>query len=745
MAVFTVANGGGNINAGATYVGGIAPTATDDIVFTATSGNLTVNTGFTITNFDLSTYLGTITFTSVLTVTGNLNLGAGGYTQTGAGGIDKTGTGSITSNGVIWSRRFRFNGTYTVTLNDDLNLSGNFTFQVSGAPAVTTVNGFNIYHTGTFSASNNGGAITGTTKYWYKGTGTSWNQGVLQAGINIDFYVDTVGTLTLTGSSLGGIVFGNNTELKVISGTLDTSGLSALTLAGRTIDFNGNSINNLRVTNLTQTNTLLSVVDCNTLTLYGQGNVVHTFNGFSINTNNIIQSVASSNTTGYVGGTTNINFVGTGTWQNAHNEPIRNNVTFKSTCVTTISVGIHYGAGTMIAEPGCTVNTAGTTLTINNTGGAPSLDTSTITWNNLVGTQFVVIILLSDLYCQNVTTLGFNGPLYKAYINGNLTISDYITATAPIYMAGTGTVAGSSTRYLQGALVIDTAGLISFSGFLYMFSTSSITHINGDTYVPADHTLQVATVGTITTLNCSAIKWSNFILSNSANITLVDHIYFRGNFTRSSNPTSITGTYNIYVGGNITIATSVVSTTCTFILNGSGKFNVTATLGAKVIIDTDGVYDLISSFAYGGTEFTVLKGTINTNVYAFQFLTSCLVTNIDKLKLKNVTVVGGVTLTMNRFFSGSPAIKTIIRSNNTNPYTITFTDNAPKKAYHVNISRCFITNRNQLNIINRDGNGGFNTGILFGDNGREGFPLNQFPTEESYSFADGFQTGGMIY
>lgn len=406
MATITVSNAGGNWNATGTWVGGVIPLSTDNVIFTSTSGNLTINVTSNIVDFDLTNYLGTITFTAPLIVIGNLNLGTGGYTQAGATGIDKAGTGSITSNGVVWSRRFRFNGTYTVTLNDDFNISGALMFQAGGA--TMTVNGFNIYHTGTFLITNNGGVIAGTTKYWYKGTGTTWAQGVSTPIINIDFYVDTVGTLTMTGTSINGIIFGANKELKVISGSLVTTGLSALSLSGRTVDFNGNVVNNLRFIIASQTVTLLSNTTVKTLTIPAVN--TQTLNGFKLTTTNITQTGA----TGTFNGTTDIDIVGTGTWSNSGRGTIRNNVTFKSTAITTLTGNIHYDTGVLSDESGCSVTTIGSTL---NVDASTTISTGYINWDSVnitsgtvtLNALFTVIGTLSLASLGNIIFTGISG------------------------------------------------------------------------------------------------------------------------------------------------------------------------------------------------------------------------------------------------------------------------------------------------------------------------------------------------
>ena len=68
MATRTVANGGGNYNVAATWVENAVPTNADDVVFTATSGQLTVNVASQAKTINFTNYTNTITFTAQLTV-----------------------------------------------------------------------------------------------------------------------------------------------------------------------------------------------------------------------------------------------------------------------------------------------------------------------------------------------------------------------------------------------------------------------------------------------------------------------------------------------------------------------------------------------------------------------------------------------------------------------------------------------------------------------------------------------------
>lgn len=69
MATITAAPGGGNWTAGGTWVGGVAPTAADDALLTATSGNVTINAGSVCRSLNCTGYTGTLTHAGSVTFT----------------------------------------------------------------------------------------------------------------------------------------------------------------------------------------------------------------------------------------------------------------------------------------------------------------------------------------------------------------------------------------------------------------------------------------------------------------------------------------------------------------------------------------------------------------------------------------------------------------------------------------------------------------------------------------------------
>jgi hypothetical protein len=78
MSTIVAAVGGGNWTVGSTWVGGVAPTAADDVQLSAASGNVTIDTGAVCRSLDCTGYISTLTHTSGVTLTiGDGTAGAG--------------------------------------------------------------------------------------------------------------------------------------------------------------------------------------------------------------------------------------------------------------------------------------------------------------------------------------------------------------------------------------------------------------------------------------------------------------------------------------------------------------------------------------------------------------------------------------------------------------------------------------------------------------------------------------------
>lgn len=205
MATRTISNAGGNYNATGTWVEGIVPTSADDVVATATSGQLTVNVASAAQSFNFTNYTNTLTLNAVWTVSGTgTQIFVNAMTIAGTSNIAITGTGAaITTNGKLIPN-LSFTG--NKTLNDTLNVANIST-------AALNINSNTINCSGNWNSSVN--SVGGTSIINLIGTASTISFGsyIGSGGININ------STGTLSGTSIG-IGLGANTTLNYSAGTL---------------------------------------------------------------------------------------------------------------------------------------------------------------------------------------------------------------------------------------------------------------------------------------------------------------------------------------------------------------------------------------------------------------------------------------------------------------------------------------------------------------------------------------------
>jgi len=324
---------------------------------------------------------------------------------------------------------------------------------------------------------------------------------------------------------------------------------------------------------------------------------------------------------------------------------------------------------------------------------------------------------ITSTFNVNGSSYVFNGNTLN--IGGNFTIDQATSGTTNFVLNGTGTWSGGGSGNFRNNLTIKTGANITINGVVN-YNTGTLTVESGAVVNTGGSTIQI--IGTVTTtFDVGSIKLFNVTLGGISTIPVL----------QLNSPLYITGTATLGASGQ----PATINGSPVYIESGaltSGVGNANTILGTSQIIAT-------------GDRFTYLDSA--TNILQGQGIWRIPITvmiNAHKCKFKNITITAGSTLTMNEFFTGSPEFKSIIRSASTTNYTVTFTDRIPKKAFHVNVRNCNVTQtlvRNRLNIINRDGNAGFNTGIIFGESGMCGFPLNKFPTEVSYPTDNGFKNG----
>lgn len=129
MATRTISNAGGNWNATGTWVEGAIPTSADDVVATATSGNLIVNAAASCKSLVLTGYNAASAVTHnagiTLTVAGHVTLTAGQYTAAeNTAKVTISSTATLTTAGCLLGSLTINKSGGTVTLGDHLSFMG---------------------------------------------------------------------------------------------------------------------------------------------------------------------------------------------------------------------------------------------------------------------------------------------------------------------------------------------------------------------------------------------------------------------------------------------------------------------------------------------------------------------------------------------------------------------------------------------------------------------------------------------
>jgi len=589
MAIRTVSNTGGNYNAVGTWVEGIVPTSADDIVFTATSGNLTVNVTSDAKSINFTNYVGTLTISASFRVFGNINLGTGGYTVTGVNSLNVFDTSTITSNGVSFQGNFAFSGSNkTYTLADDLTILGVLSLNGTGT---YTCNGFNIYCSSSLQVLTTG-TFTGTSNIIFNGTG-SWSH-ILAGIITNNITINTSGTLTINTArySVGTLTY--------TSGTVVNIGGNLVLYASCTLNTIGIGWNNVLIVSAgTITNN--STLTINGTFTIGSGTISTTINGSDIIINGNLSYTSISDSGA---GTALFKFAGTGTWTSVGF--LRNNVSINTAGTLTLSGNIYYYGGTITYVAGTIVNT-GSTL---NVGVTTTLNTSGMTWNNVQPAGNTTLTLSSDLNVggnlslPTQVTFTING--FNVNLKGNLNLSNgsgtagLLTGTTVIKFNGTSPQTWSSpsvTNTVTNNLIF--LNDVTISGQVY-FRSGTITYTSG-TITTTGSTLQLL-AGALT-LNTVGMVWNNVVCNGTTTRTLSS--------TLTCNSLSIINGNNTFAGSGGFICGTLTMSTFTLTLPPSvvntitiSMVSLTATLASKALINcsTIGGAKAILNLAPGATQ-----------------------------------------------------------------------------------------------------------------------------------------------
>lgn len=281
MATIVAAAAGGNWSAGATWVGGVAPTAADDAVLNATSGNVTIDTAATCVcrSLNCTGYTGTLTHAASRTLTI-------GHSTPGASNIALKlvpGMTYVPANGTSSVIAFASTSATQQTIDSGgktlgrTNIAGVGSSYILVAAMTWRSDAFFALSAGTFNSGNfamSGGSmsssgstartmtlgsstitLSGTTSsaFSISGSNMTLNAGTsnfVMTGVNAGFLGNgmTFHTLTLAATSGQQVVHSANTFTNLIFSTPAFAGSSKLISANQTVTgtFTVNGTSSLR-------------------------------------------------------------------------------------------------------------------------------------------------------------------------------------------------------------------------------------------------------------------------------------------------------------------------------------------------------------------------------------------------------------------------------------------------------------------------------------------------------------------
>lgn len=645
MANFTVSINGGNINVGTTYVGGIVPSSTDSIIFTATSGQLTVNTPFTISSIDFTNYVNTLTMSAVLTVNGSITLVAV-MTITGISNLNIGANGTLTSNGKTWPNSIIFTGGTAFTWADNWTISGGLT---SSSTATTYTGAVNINVGGSLLINNNVQNGVSAPTIILNGTGT-WSTGASLGNLRLNLTINTVGTITISGNVnyctgtityIAGTIVNTGSTLSLIAVTSPTLNTGVMSWNNITNSIGFNITSNLNINGNFSGG--LAITGAFTMTISGNFTV-------------------SSNLTG----TCNILLNGTGTWLCTGGNQIYVNCTINTAGTITLGATVAITQGVFTYTAGTIVNT-GSTLSLFSIGGTITLNTSGMSWNNvntIVNAGINVTLTSNFNVAGNMSitqSIIING-LFNVNVGGNLSINASTSGTSTIILNGTGT--WSSTAILQNNLTINSVGTITLSGTIN-YSNGTLTYTSGTTIctsaflqITGNPTLNLngSSSPSATATSSTGINIPTITFGGSTIYTLTSPLCCLTDCQISLNSTTINGSI-IYINGNLSGASSNAASagTTLFLMQGTGTWSGNYTFKNNITFNTTGTITISGTVALQQSTLTYIAGTINTTGSTLNVTIVSL--NLDGMSLNNLTWINfTTTLLSNCTCTGSVTI-----------------------------------------------------------------------------------------
>lgn len=215
MATIVAAVGGGDWNTGASWVGGVAPTAADDAQVVLASGNMSIGAGAVCRSADFSTYTGQLSGTGTLTI---------GDATAGLSNIALKLVAGMTVSGIS-TPAFSFISTSATQQSVDFagKTTGNVTFNATSNGSWLYGSGHTIGTTGTLLLTKGTLNINGQTCSWGKFNSNNTNTRALTlgaadisitAGAFADDWFITGSGITLSAASSTIRMTGNNSQFR---------------------------------------------------------------------------------------------------------------------------------------------------------------------------------------------------------------------------------------------------------------------------------------------------------------------------------------------------------------------------------------------------------------------------------------------------------------------------------------------------------------------------------------------------
>ena len=458
------------------------------------------------------------------------------------------------------------------------------------------------------------------------------------------------------------------------------------------------------------------------------------------------------NAAGMVCKTLIFNGVGAGNYTNTFN--LTNTLTVSGS-ITLSSAMTFAGTSTIFINAASTITTNTKVFTCNiSTIGNPTFAIYSFT-----------ITLADDMYVNGSFTLGgavgsiltLNGN--TLYCGGSLTgFGVILLGTSNITMNGSGTLSVTAfNSYMggTGTFTFNTTGTINITGHIFLSASDrTIQYVSGNVFLPRGQNLAIVNSAGITSLDLKGVKFYGSInMTTRGSISLIsDFIIDGGTFTSgttlvgSPQPLVLNSSGgNLYLGdqslpsavfvsGN-TVAS--ISGTATIYIKGNGTcaLSISSPISNNIIFDFSGILTISNTNASGNElvglalsngTYTFINGRVKSvsfnltnlkNQGTIGITGNATLIGFDKFSgVGNIRITNGVTLTMDKFFSGRPdCITKVFCLTTTGTYNITFQDTFEKFANWVKVSNCTLTRRGQLLILNQKGttNIGRNTGVRY--------------------------------